>query len=60
MLAAYAGPDSHGEWMSNGKNEDVEAWIYGEVGQRAQKKVFEQTMKVLEIRKPGIREAVGF
>jgi len=59
VLAACAGPNSHGEFMSDGKNQDVESWIYGDVGKRVQKKVFEQTMKVLEMRKPGVGEAVG-
>lgn len=54
VLAACAGSSSHGQFMSDGRNQDVEAWIYTEVGKRAQEKVFDQTMKVLEARKPGI------
>ncbi|EXJ84857.1 hypothetical protein A1O3_05532 [Capronia epimyces CBS 606.96] len=56
---ASAQPDSHGEYMSDGQNQAVEKWIYGEVGSRAQRKVFEQTMKVLETRNPGIGKAAG-
>lgn len=56
---ASAGPGSHGEFMSDGQNQDVERWIYGDVGKRAQKKVFEQTMAVLESRSPGIGKGVG-
>lgn len=59
VLAASAEPDSHGEFMSDGKNQDVESWIYSDVGKRAQKKAFEQTMKVLEMRKLGVGAAVG-
>lgn len=59
VLGASAGPGSHGEFMSDGQNQDVEAWIYKDVGKRVQRKVFEQTMKILETRKPGIGEAVG-
>jgi hypothetical protein len=59
VLGAFAGPTSHGEYMSDGKNQDVESWIYTDMGKGAQKKVFEQTMKVLELRKPGIGHAVG-
>lgn len=58
VLAASAPATSHGEFQSDGANQNVEAWIYTEVGQRAQKKVFEQTLQILEARKPGIaREA---
>lgn len=57
--AASAGPTSLGQFICDDcTNHDVEAWIYGDVGQRAQSKVFEQTMKVLETRKPGIRELI--
>jgi len=59
VLGAFAAPISHGEYMSDGQNQDVESWIYTDVGKGAQKKVFEQTMKVLELRKPGFGHAVG-
>ncbi|TVY18547.1 Short chain dehydrogenase sol3 [Lachnellula arida] len=58
VLGASAGPTSHGEYMSDGQNQDVESWIYTDVGNRAQKKVFGQTIKVLESRKPGVGYAV--
>jgi len=56
---ACAGPPSHGEFMSDGQNQDVERWIYSDVGKAVQKKVFEQTMTVLEARKPGLGKGVG-
>ncbi|KAH8649299.1 short-chain dehydrogenase/reductase, partial [Xylariales sp. PMI_506] len=56
VLGACADLESHGQFMSDGKNQEVEAWIYEDVGKRAQKKVFDQTMKVLEARRPGIGE----
>lgn len=59
VLGASAGPASHGLFMSDGKNQEVEGWIYEDMGKRAQEKVFEQTMKVLETRKPGIGAEVG-
>jgi retinol dehydrogenase 12 len=59
VYGACAGPASHGEMMSDGKNQRVEAWIYSEAGKRAQVKVFEQTMRILEQRSPGIGGAVG-
>ncbi|PWY83369.1 short-chain dehydrogenase/reductase [Aspergillus heteromorphus CBS 117.55] len=59
VLAASAPVSSHGELQSDGANQDVESWIYTEVGIRAQRKVFEQTWRVLEMRKPGIGQEVG-
>ncbi|KIX96641.1 uncharacterized protein Z520_07907 [Fonsecaea multimorphosa CBS 102226] len=59
VYGASAGPGSHGEFMSDGKNQEVEKWIYSDLGKKAQVKVFEQTMRVLEARKPGIGAEVG-
>ncbi|TVY81699.1 Short chain dehydrogenase sol3 [Lachnellula suecica] len=59
VLGASAGPTSHGEYMSDGRNQDVESWIYTDVGKEVQKKVFEQTVKMLELRQPGIGHSVG-
>jgi retinol dehydrogenase 12 len=59
VLSACAGTGSNGEFMYNGENRELEKWIYTDMGKRAQKKVFEQTMKVLEARKPGIEKSVG-
>lgn len=59
VLAAAAPESSHGEFQSDGKNQDVEAWIYTELGGRVQKKVWEQTVPILEARKPGLLSAVG-
>lgn len=59
VLGAAAGPTSHGEYLSDGENQAVESWIYTDVGKAVQRKVFEQTMKVLELRKPGVGHAVG-
>lgn len=58
VLGASAGPESHGEFMSDGENQKVAEWVEQDVGQRAQRKVFEQTMKVLEMRSPGIGRAI--
>ncbi|RAO66515.1 uncharacterized protein BHQ10_002527 [Talaromyces amestolkiae] len=59
VLAASAPEDSHGEFQSDGKNQDVEAWIYKDLGEKVQKKVWEQTVPILEARKPGLLSAVG-
>ncbi|PWY85812.1 NAD(P)-binding protein [Aspergillus sclerotioniger CBS 115572] len=54
VLAASAPASSHGELQSDGVNQNVESWIYEDVGRRAQEKVFEQTIGILEERSPGI------
>ncbi|KAL7916709.1 hypothetical protein GGI35DRAFT_433874, partial [Trichoderma velutinum] len=59
VLAASAPESSHGECQSDGKNQDVEAWIYTSMGEKAQKKAWEQTAVILEERKPGILKAAG-
>ncbi|KAK4169599.1 retinol dehydrogenase 14 [Cladorrhinum sp. PSN259] len=59
VLGATAGASSHGEFLSDGKQQDVEGWIYTEVGKRVQKKVWEQTVPILEKRSPGILKEVG-
>ncbi|KAJ5662863.1 NAD(P)-binding protein [Penicillium longicatenatum] len=59
VLGASAPASSHGEFQSDGTNQDVEAWIYTEVGQRAQKKVFEQTLQILEARRSDIAREAG-
>ncbi|KAL2433852.1 Short chain dehydrogenase/reductase dmxR8 [Exophiala dermatitidis] len=56
---ACVGPTSHGEYLSECQNEGVENWIYSDVGKGVQKKVFEQTMRVLEQRKPGLAAELG-
>lgn len=58
VLGACAGPASHGEYMADGDVQAVEPWIYEDVGKRAQKKVFEQTMKIIETRRPGLKDAI--
>lgn len=59
VLAASAGEQSGGEYQTDGTNEKLESWIYSDVGRRAQKKVYDQTISILEARKPGISQAAG-
>ncbi|KAL9077849.1 MAG: hypothetical protein Q9157_003226 [Trypethelium eluteriae] len=59
VLAACAGFNSNGESVVDGKIESVESWIYTDMGQRVQKKVFDQTLRILENRKPGIGAEAG-
>jgi len=59
VIGASAPPSSHGEYMADGKNQEVESWILTDLGKKAQVKAFEQTMKVMEMRSPGIGASVG-
>ncbi|KAH8901546.1 NAD(P)-binding protein [Thozetella sp. PMI_491] len=59
VLGASAPESSHGEFQSDGKNQEVETWIYTELGKKVQEKVWEQTVPILEARKPDILQALG-
>jgi retinol dehydrogenase-12 len=59
VLAAAAPKSSHGEIQSDGKNQDFDPWIYTSLGGKVQKKVWEQTVPILEARKPGILKDAG-
>lgn len=59
VYGAAAGPESHGELMSDGELQQVESWIYTDTGKKVQAKLFDQTMTVLEQRRPGIGRAIG-
>lgn len=58
LAGAYAGIQSHGEFMSDGKNQEVESWILTPHGATVQKKVYEQTLTVLEKIQPGISQNI--
>ena len=49
-----SGWESHGEYMSDGANQEVVGWTLTEKGQEVQRSVYEQTMKLLEEVEPGI------
>ena len=59
VLGACAGPASHGEFMSDGQDQYVAGWVHEDLGKRAQRKVFEQTLKVLETRRSGVGKEAG-
>ncbi|PYI31870.1 NAD(P)-binding protein [Aspergillus indologenus CBS 114.80] len=59
VLAASAPKSSHGEYQSDGENQSVEDWIYTEAGRKVQRKVFAQTLGILEERRPGISQEAG-
>jgi retinol dehydrogenase 12 len=60
VAGVVAGPESHGKYMSDGVNQEhgLIAWITTEDGERKQKKVYEQTMAILEKISPGIRKNI--
>jgi hypothetical protein len=57
--AACAGPKSHGGYLTDLEVVEPESWITTDVGKKAQRKAFEQTMRILESRKPGIAADAG-
>uniref|UniRef100_A0A8H7N4E6 Uncharacterized protein n=1 Tax=Bionectria ochroleuca TaxID=29856 RepID=A0A8H7N4E6_BIOOC len=59
VLAASAPENSLGEFQSDGKNQNVEDWIYTDLGNEIQKRVWSQTVPILEARKPGILKTAG-
>ncbi|KAL5342478.1 hypothetical protein BJX70DRAFT_355917 [Aspergillus crustosus] len=59
VLAACAPETSHGEFQSDGANQRVEGWIYGDVGKEVQRRVFEETVGILEERREGVLRGVG-
>ncbi|KAI1365808.1 hypothetical protein F5Y08DRAFT_302751 [Xylaria arbuscula] len=48
--ASYAGPATHGGYLTDLKMVHVAPWIYTEVGKNAQLKAYNQTMQILEKR----------
>jgi hypothetical protein len=58
LAGACSGEDSHGMYMSDCKNQKVTPWIETEDGARVQKKVYEQTLAVLERIEPGINRNI--
>ncbi|KAI0485710.1 hypothetical protein F4859DRAFT_472183 [Xylaria cf. heliscus] len=48
--AASAGPEIHGSYLTDQMAVRVAPWIYTDVGKKAQLKVYDQTMKILEER----------
>lgn len=59
LAGATGGLLSHGQFLSDSKIIQAASWIYSERGQRLQEKVYEQTMMMLQQRKPGIERDLG-
>ncbi len=58
VAGASAGKESHGQYMSDGENMELLSWAATDEDVRIQKKVFEQTLVMLEKIDPGIRKNV--
>jgi retinol dehydrogenase-12 len=58
LAGACAGEGSHGMYMSDCENREVAPWIETKDGAKVQKKVYEQTLAVLEKIEPGISKNI--
>ncbi|KAI0903862.1 NAD(P)-binding protein [Ustulina deusta] len=55
----FAGPQTHGAYLVDCKVPPLEPWVVSDLGARVQLKTYEQTMAILEKRKPGLSAEVG-
>ena len=60
VAGACAGLGSHGKYMSDCVNLEPAGWIQTEEGARLQRRVYEQTMDVLEKVEPDISKNFSF
>lgn len=51
---AIAGPESHGQYLSNCQVEDMSPFIFTEEGQKLQKRTWEELKEMLEKDQPGL------
>jgi retinol dehydrogenase 12 len=56
VAGACAGSANHGKYMADGANQEPARWISTEEGARLQRRVYEQTVDMLERIEPGIGE----
>src|SRR5271170_888531 len=54
VAGACAGKASHGKYMADSANQEPAGWISTEEGVKLQRRVYEQTLDVLEKIEPGI------
>jgi len=54
VAGVSTGEESHGEYMADCKNQEVAGWVTSPRGVEVQKKVYDQTMAILEKIEPGI------
>jgi retinol dehydrogenase 12 len=58
VAGACAGKASHGKYMADSANQEPAHWISTEEGVTLQRRVYEQTLDVLEKIEPGISKNV--
>lgn len=59
VAGACSGRNSHGQFMSDGANQEVATWIESQGGKQCQKTVWDQTIKMLERIEPGLITKAG-
>ena len=59
VAGACAGPKSHGEYMCDSTNQAVARWIVTDEGAQTQRRVYEQTIALLEKIEPGIGKNIS-
>jgi retinol dehydrogenase-12 len=59
VAGACGGEESHGQFMSDGANQEVAAWLESEEGKTIQKQVWDQTLEKLEQLEPDLRKKAG-
>lgn len=60
VAGVCCGKDSHDQFMSDGVNQEVAAWLEDRECEEIQEGVWEQTLKRLEKMEPDLREKTGF
>lgn len=56
--AAAAGPDTHGKWLDTCVVREPSSYVRGEAGVKAQKRVYDELMEILERVQPGISKNI--
>lgn len=58
VAGCYPGHQSHGEFMSDSENQEVESWMFTPEGRETQKRVYDQTLAQLEKIEPGVSKNI--
>ena len=58
VAGACAGEGSHGKYMADCVNQEAVGWLSTEDGAKLQRRVYEQTLEVLEKIEPGISKTI--
>ncbi|KAF4538209.1 Short-chain dehydrogenase/reductase SDR [Lasiodiplodia theobromae] len=58
VIAASAGEDFHGQWVSDGKVQQVAPFVLSEEGEKVQSQVWEELCAILEEAVPGVTKGL--